>query len=203
MHTIAHFRSGALIAFLTIATWPLLAIGQTTRQPIPAAAPSARADGEHDFDFAIGTWKTHVTRLVHPLTGSSTWVQYDGTTIVRPVWGGRANFAELDVTGPSGRVQAASLRLYDSDSKKWSLNISNPQSGVLSPPSIGEFNNGRGEFYDQETLGGRTILVRFVFSQITANSNHVEQAFSADWGKTWEVNLIVTDTRIKEAESNK
>jgi hypothetical protein len=154
MHTIAHFRSGALITLLTIATWPLVALGQTTKQPVPAAAPPARADGAHDFDWAIGTWKTHVARLAHPLTGSSAWVQYDGTTIVRPVWGGRANLAELDVTGPAGRIQVASLRLYNSDSKKWSLNICSLRSGVMSPPTVGEFSNGRGEFYDQEIFDG-------------------------------------------------
>jgi hypothetical protein len=201
MHTIARFRGRALIAFITIATWPLIATGQTTKQPAPAATSPARVDDQHDFDFEIGTWKTHVARLVHPLTGSNTWVEYDGTTLVRPVWGGRANLAELDVTGPSGRLQLASLRLYNSDSRKWSLNICSLKSGVMSPPTIGEFTNGRGEFYDQETFEDRAILVRFVIFAITPNSNHVEQSFSADWGKTWEVNWIATDTRLKEPES--
>jgi hypothetical protein len=51
-----------------------------------------RRDGQHDFDFEIGTWKTHVSRLLHPLTGSTTWVEYDGTTVVRKVWNGRATW---------------------------------------------------------------------------------------------------------------
>jgi hypothetical protein len=65
-------------------------------------------------------------------------------------------------------------------------------------PTIGEFKNGRGEFYDQETFNDRAILVRFVISAITANSCHFEQAFSADGGKTWEVNWIADDTRLKD-----
>src|SRR5260221_7310631 len=48
-------------------------------------------DGQYDFDFEIGTWKTHLSRLVHPLSGSNTWVEYDGTTIVSKIWNGRAN----------------------------------------------------------------------------------------------------------------
>jgi len=68
----------------------------------------------------------------------------------------------------------------------------------MSQPTIGEFKNGRGEFFDQETLNGRAIFVRFVISDITLNSCRFEQAFSDDGGKSWEVNWIATDKRVKE-----
>ena len=158
--------------------------------------------GQHDFDFHIGTWKTHVSRLAYPLTGSTTWADYDGTTVVRKVWNGRANLVELEVDGPSGHLELASWRLYNPDSHQWSLNVASSRAGVLSVPTIGEFKNGRGEFFDQETLNGRAILVRFLISDITPDSCHFEQAFSDDGGKTWEVNWIATDTRAK-AESDK
>jgi hypothetical protein len=157
-----------------------------------------RRDGSHDFDFEIGKWKTHLRRLVKPLTGSTTWVEYDGTTVVTKVWNGKANLVELDVTGPAGHIEALSLRLYNPDSHQWSLNFANSAGGTMAIPTIGEFKNGRGEFYDQETLNGRAILVRFVISDITRNSCHFEQAFSDDGGKTWEVNWIATDTRVKD-----
>jgi hypothetical protein len=159
-----------------------------------AQRPALR-DGSHDFDFEIGKWKTHLRRLVKPLTGSTTWVEYDGTTVVSKVWNGKANLVELDVTGPAGHIEALSLRLYNPESRQWSLNFANSAGGTIAIPTIGEFKNGRGEFYDQETLNGRAILVRFVISEITANSCHFEQAFSDDGGKTWEVNWIATDTR--------
>jgi hypothetical protein len=73
----------------------------------------------------------------------------------------------------------------------------------MSTPTIGEFKDGRGEFYDQEKLDGRAILVRFVISDITPTSCRFEQAFSADGGKTWEVNWIATDTRIAEATAKR
>ena len=164
----------------------------------PAAAPERR-DGQHDFDFEIGSWKTHVSRLVHPLSGSTTWVEYDGTSVVRKVWDGKANLLELEVEGPSGHIEGLSLRLYNPQSCQWSLNFSNSSGGTLAQPTIGEFKNGRGEFYDQETLDGRAILVRFVISDITPNSCHFEQAFSDDGGKTWEVNWKATDTRIPKS----
>jgi hypothetical protein len=158
---------------------------------------TAKRDGQHDFDWEIGTWKTHLKRLKGPLTGSTTWVEYDGTTVVRKVWDGRANILELDVTGPAGHIEALSLRLYNPDSRQWSLNFSNSASGTLSTPSIGEFKNGRGEFYDQEIFNGRAIFVRFIISCSTPDSCGFEQAFSDDGGKTWEVNWIATDTRVK------
>jgi hypothetical protein len=161
----------------------------------PAGAPR---DGQHDFDFEFGSWKTHLKRRLHPLTGSTTWVEYDGTTIVRKVWNGRANLVELEVDGPQGHIEALSLRLYNSDSHQWSLNFSNSASGTMGTPSIGEFKNGSGEFFDQETLAARAILVRFVISGITPTVCHFEQAFSDDGGKTWEVNWIADDVRIAD-----
>jgi hypothetical protein len=163
----------------------------------PPRAPTLR-DGQRDFDFEIGTWKTQLKRLLHPLTGSKSWVEYEGTTVVRKVWGGRANLVELVADGPAGHFEGLNLRLYNPQSRQWSLNFASVNGGTLSPPTIGSFNNGRGEFFAQEALEGRAILVRFVISDITPNSCRFEQAFSADGGNTWEVNWIATDTRVKD-----
>jgi hypothetical protein len=105
---------------------------------------------------------------------------------------------ELEVDGPAGHIEALSLRLYNPESHQWSLNFANSSGGTVSPPTVGEFRNARGEFYDQETLNGRTVLVRFVISDITQNSCRFEQAYSDDGGTTWEVNWIATDTRTKD-----
>jgi hypothetical protein len=183
-----HLRNGLIVATLG----PLLLLAG-------AASGVEPAGGEHDFDFELGTWKTHISRLVHPLSGSSTWAEYDGTSVVRKVWGGRANLLELEVSGPSGHIEALSLRLYNPASRQWNLNFSNSAVGTLGQPTVGEFKNGRGEFYDQEDFGGRQILVRFVISEIKADSCHFEQSFSTDGGRTWEVNWIATDTRMPDA----
>src|SRR5580692_5001112 len=156
-------------------------------------------DPQHDFDFEIGTWHTHLKRLQHPLTGSTTWIEYDGTSTISKIWNGRANLVELEVDGPSGHIEGLSLRLYNPQSRQWSLNFANSAQGSMSIPTVGEFENGRGEFYDQETFNNRTILVRNVFEAITPNSYRFEQSFSDDGGKTWELNWIAVDTRIPDA----
>jgi len=166
---------------------------------LAAATPSRAAehDGQHDFDFNFGTWKTHVSRLVHPLADSKTWTEYDGTSVVRTVWNGRASLFELDVQGQAGHIEGVGLRLYNPQSHQWNLNWTNSSVGMLDGAMIGEFKDGRGLFYSAENFEGRNILVRNGFSDITPDSSRFEQAFSADGGKTWETNWIMTQTRQK------
>ena len=163
---------------------------------LPLQTPAQR-DGQHDFDWEIGSWKTQLKRLQRPLSGSTTWLEYEGTTEVRTVLDGRANLVELKVAGPAGRIEGMSLRLYNPQARQWSLNFANVSNGMLTTPSVGEFKEGRGEFYNQDTYNGRAILVRFVITKITDNSYRFEQSFSDDFGKTWEANWIAIDTRMK------
>jgi hypothetical protein len=179
----------AISAFAGMAP-PVWADAKSSSQP-------AGKDGQHDFDWEFGAWKTTVKRRLRPLTGSQDWVEYEGTTTVSKVWSGRANLVELDVNGPAGRIEALSLRLYNPEARQWSLNFSNINGGTMATPTVGEFKNGRGEFYSHETLGARSILVRFVISEFSRESAHFEQSFSDDGGKTWETNWIAVDTRLK------
>jgi hypothetical protein len=172
------------------------AAGRNSRDGQNAGA--TQHDGQHDFDFEIGRWKTHLSRLDHALAGSDIWVEYYGTSVVRKVWDGRGNLVELEVDGPTGHVEGLNLHLYNPQSHQWSLNFANVKGGSLSVPTVGEFKNGRGEFYDQEQFNGRMILVRNVWMDITADSCRFEQAFSDDGGITWETNWIAVDTRIKD-----
>jgi hypothetical protein len=152
-------------------------------------------DGQHDFDFEIGSWTTELSRLVSPLSGSTEWAQYTGTSEVRPIWSGAANLVELDVEGDAGRIRALSLRLYDPAAGEWSLHSASSRRGAISPPAVGRFSDGRGEFLSEEELDGRPILVRFMISDITATSCRFEQSFSDDGGNSWEANWIAVDTR--------
>ena len=161
------------------------------------ALAQENSDGQHDFDWEFGNWHTHLWRLKQPLTGSNEWVEYDGTTVVRKIWDGRANLVELEVDGPS-HIEALNLRLYNPERHKWSLNFASSKGGTLGTPTVGEFKNGQGEFFDQEDFNGRPVLVRFIISEIKPESCKFEQSFSADGGKTWEVNWIAIDTRVNE-----
>lgn len=181
-------------------TWEVEIIADKTRIA-PVAPPDfpAAADGSHDFDFDHGLWRTRSSRLKNPLTGSTEWSEIEGTTRVTPIWGGRANLADYSASGPSGKVELISLRLFDLKAKQWSLNFSWPGAGEWSKPMIGGFKGGRGEFYDQEEYKGRMILVRFTFVALSPTQARSEQAFSDDGGKTWETNWINRYDRIEQA----
>jgi hypothetical protein len=155
-------------------------------------------DGQHDFDFYIGKWRLHNRRLVHPLTGSKQWVEFDGTSVARKLWDGRANVDEFEADSPSGHIEGMTVRLYNADTHEWSIYWANGNAGAFSmPPTVGHFTNGRGEFYDHEEIGGKPVFVRFIWQVQSPKECHWEQAFSTDEGKSWETNWTIDSTRME------
>jgi hypothetical protein len=162
--------------------------------PPPATAPR---DGQHDFDFNFGVWKTHIKRIVSPLSGSPNSIELNGTVTVRKVWDGRAQLEEIEADGPNGHWEGLTLFLYNPASHQWSQTFVNSKVGVLTSPLIGAFRDGRGELFSQEVFDGRSILVRAVWSDITPDSHHFEESYSDDGGKTWAPAFIANLTREK------
>jgi hypothetical protein len=150
-------------------------------------------DGAHDFDFLIGNWKAHVRRLPDRLDGSNTWDVYDGISNHKKILDSNANFEEFEVDSPEKHlhIKAQTLRLYNPESHQWSIYLLDLDKGELSlPPVVGQFTGNQGEFFHQEDFKGRVILVRYVWLNISPRSARMEQSFSPDGGKTWEVNWI-------------
>jgi len=165
----------------------------------PAQPPDLSArDGRHDFDFNVGVWRTHIKRILDPLSGSTRSMELNGTVTVRTVWQGRAELEEIEADGPNGHWEGLTLFLYNPDAHQWSQTFANSKSGVLTPPLIGAFKDGRGELYAKDTFNDRAILVRAVWSDITPDSHHFEQSYSDDGGKTWAAAFIATLTRDKQ-----
>jgi hypothetical protein len=159
----------------------------------PPAATVAERDGAHDFDFLIGDWKAHVRRLPDRLNGSDTWDIYDGISNHKKLLDSNANFEEFEVDSPQKHlhIKAQTLRLYNPDSHQWSIYLLDLDKGqIASSPVVGKFTGNRGEFFHQEDFKGRVILVRYVWLNISPQSSRMEQSFSPDGGKTWEVNWI-------------
>ena len=188
--------------------WPVIAAALLAAEPHPAAAQMAPAqatpasatehDGQHDFDFLIGHWKAHLKKLAHPLTGSTTWIEYDGTSYTRKLWDDRANTEEFDVDSPQAHlhIHGQTLRLYNPVSHEWSLYLVYADKGaLLMPPEIGKFDGREGQFYDQEAWDGREIFTRYVWNDISPTAARMVQSFSADGGRTWEANWIVDFSR--------
>jgi len=153
-------------------------------------------DGRNDFDFLIGTWNVHHRMLTARLQGSTDWVEFEGETVDRKIMNGLGNMDENIIHMKNGPVHAISLRIFNPQSKEWSIHWSTDKMGYLDIPMIGGFKDGRGEFYAQEIHDSRHVYSRFIWSKITANSCQWEQALSADGAKTWETNWIMEFTRV-------
>jgi hypothetical protein len=150
-----------------------------------------------DFDFWIGDWKQKNRRLTHPLTGSDEWYEFESTSSARPLWGGLANMDEfLAADTPVGPISGITLRLYDPRSEQWRIHWASADSARIGVPTIGAFKDGRGEFFDQEDFNGRSVLVRFTWLDLSPVTSRWEQAFSGDFGKTWETNWVMENTRV-------
>jgi len=172
---------------------PLLLLCAQGHAQTAAVPPAAHHDGGHDFDFLIGDWKAHVRRLPERLVGSTQWVEYDGISNHKKLLDSNANFEQFEVQGhdKGQHIKAQTLRLYNPESQQWSIYLVDLDKGTLgTPPMVGQFTGKRGEFYDQEDYKGQAILVRFTWIDVSPQAAHMDQAFSADGGKTWEVNWI-------------
>jgi hypothetical protein len=170
-------------------------------QDYPQPAPiKPNLSGLHDFDLRVGEWVSHNRRLKERLAGSHEWVEFDGTQSFRLLMDGYANEDENVLNMPGGGAyKGVTLRAYDAKSGQWAIWWLDGRTpfGDLDPPVKGRFVNGVGTFYSDDTLRGKPVRVRFVWSNITADSAHWEQAFSPDGGKTWEVNWITDFKRAR------
>lgn len=176
----------------------LVLLGAAHAADVPAQKlPVTPVGMQQDFDGQHGRWHTTVRRLLKPLANSHEWAEYEGTGVVHPLLGGRANVAELDVSGPQGRVQGISVRLFDPKAQRWTIQFAPAALGVLDGGIFGGFAGGRrGVFYGPDTWNGRAIVVRFIINVVDPNTVQFEQSFSANDGVDWEVNWVATDKRI-------
>jgi hypothetical protein len=145
-------------------------------------------DGLHDFDFLFGSWRVHHRRLADPVAGEE-WYEFETSCTARPLWNGKGNVDEFIGESPSGPFEGGTLRIYDANTRLWSLYWATPQRGLITLPNIGAFReNGVGEFFSHELFDGKPILCRYTWIQHHGDGCRWEQAFSFDYGGTWKTN---------------
>jgi hypothetical protein len=168
-----------------------LAVPHQAQTPSDSANPPQR-DGAHDFDFLIGDWKAHVRRLPHRLNNSNVWVEYDGILNDHETPGGNAHLEALEVTSTDKKLHAKGQRLYvyNPTLGQWSIQVVVNNGALSLPFAVGSFHGNRGEFFGHDKYKGRAILLRYVWTNVSARSAGLEKAFSPDGGKTWEVNWV-------------
>lgn len=149
-------------------------------------------DGQRDFDFLFGTWRVHNRRLRRPLSNSDEWYEFDAAYRALPLWNGKGNLDEFMADTPAGPLEGATLRLYDAETRRWSLYWATSQRGLIVVPNVGAFDeDGVGEFFSDEVFEGKPIVCRYRWTKQYGEGCRWEQAFSLDGGVQWETNWIM------------
>jgi hypothetical protein len=153
-----------------------------------------------DFDFVIGNWFVKHRRLKERLANCSEWVEFDGEMSTQKILGGFGNIEDNILRLPDQDVRAIALRSYDRNTKNWSIWwLDGRFPGQIDVPVVGNFVDGIGTFFANDTFQEIPIIVRFVWRQIGVDLLRWEQAFSADEGESWETNWTMDFHRQNQA----
>jgi hypothetical protein len=142
-----------------------------------------------DFDFLHGSWIVQHRKLRVRLAGCDDWDHFAGTLTCHPTSAGFGNMDDNWLEDPSGPYGAIAVRSFDPNERTWSIWWLDQRSPHhLDPPVIGRFIDGIGTFATDHVFDDRRIIVRFRWLDTATLLPRWEQAFSPDYGATWEVN---------------
>jgi hypothetical protein len=175
----------------------LLELDPTSRSRLGDGPNAARAT-KHDFDFLFGSWNIRNRYLKGRLQHSTEWAEFDARSEVALLLDGFGHVDRYFAVRDGAPFEGMTLRLFDPATGEWSIHWADTaRARTLLPPMVGRFIGGVGEFYGEETVDGKVVRCRFLWTQLTADSARWEQALSDDGGKTWETNWIMSFTRRK------
>ena len=173
----------------------LLELEPTSRSMLGSGPNAARAT-KHDFDFLFGSWNIHNRYLKQRLCDSTEWMQFEAQSQTEPLLDGFGHLDRYRAIRAGKPFEGITVRLFNPETGEWSIYWANTTGArTFLPPMVGRFIGNRGEFYGDEKVEEKKVLCRFVWSRSTNDQPQWEQAFSADGGKTWETNWVMTFTR--------
>jgi hypothetical protein len=179
--------------FLYLAAFAAISVAQ----PVLAQTGASLRDGSHDFDFAQGNWTTEVTVIKDPFNKPDEQVHMRGTKVARPIWNGKGWIEEIGADGPGTHWQGATIFLYDPTAHQWSQNYVDSSDGKMEAPSIGEYRDGKLEFYSQESVDGRAMLIRGTWTILSKDLHTYVIDRSNDGGRSWHTSFIARVMRAK------
>ena len=156
------------------------------------SAPSTFANaGGHDADWQwlAGNWDVWHERLRGRLEGSTTWDKFGGKSNCWLTLGGLGTIDDNLLYLPTGTYHAVGVRAFDPVTNHWAIWwLDGRRAARLDPPVRGSFSGDEGEFQGPDVHNGTPVTVRFRWHETRSKRPHWDQAYSADGGKTWEIN---------------
>ena len=160
----------------------------------------SKTSSQNDFDFLVGKWVMSNKRLKTRLNNCTEWIPFTATGDYARILDGIGN---MDIYKSSFNpvnkkpFEGITLRLYNPETKLWSLYWADSNFGKMDPPVVGSFEGKIGKFYCKDTFNGKPILVMFKWVKTDSNNYLWSQAFSPDNGVTWETNSTSVAHRVK------
>jgi hypothetical protein len=184
---ISHAQRTVLTTDSTI-VMPAVAFDAKGELKITASASSS----QNDFDFLVGKWKMYNRRLNSRLENCKDWTEFEAMDENSKILGGIGDidtYMTSEMPGMAGTsFEGFTLRIFNPQTRLWSLYWVANNRGVLDPPQVGSFENKVGHFFTKDTYKGKHLIVVFRWDARDKNKPVWSQAYSADNGKTWEWN---------------
>lgn len=141
-----------------------------------------------DFDFYEGKWKLRNRKLKSRLTNCEEWTEFESTQEMYKVLNGIGNIDNFLATFDDKPFEGMTVRLFNPETKLWSLYWADSNEGKFDPPVVGSFDSNVGHFFTKDVLNNKKVLVVFRWDARDKENPIWSQAFSDDNGKTWEWN---------------
>ena len=155
-------------------------------------ATASKTSSKDDFDFLVGSWQIENRKLKSRLTGSNEWEEFRATGTMRKILHGLGNIDDFITTFDGKPFEGMSLRLFNPQTRLWSIYWADSNSATLDKPVSGSFENSAGHFFTRDRFNGKEILVQFKWDVTNPEVPVWSQAFSTDEGETWEWNWYMT-----------
>ncbi len=152
---------------------------------------------KNDFDFLTGKWSIRNRKLKTRLSRCAEWSEFEAEQEMYKILNGLGNTDFFKTGKGDKRFEGMTLRLFNPQTKLWSIYWADSDKGKLDVPVIGSFENSIGRFYAEDVFNGKDILVKFLWDASNPDEPVWSQAFSDDNGKTWEWNWYMYMTRVK------
>ena len=170
-------------------------LDENGRLKVSASATSAK----HDFDFLQGKFQVHYKSLKSRLRHSHEWIESDGYMENRTILMGIGNIEQHSMTAMDGSpAQGFALRLFDPQTRLWSIYWANNWSGTLDIPVVGSFEGDKGYFFANDRFDGQDVLLQFEWDIANPGQPVWKQGFSLDQGDTWEWNWYMYFTKLDQ-----
>lgn len=158
--------------------------------------PSATSSAA-DFNFLVGRHTVHHKKLKSRLDNCREWMEFNGTHTQEILLNGMGNLEQQKtITADGEPIEGIALRLFDPDSRLWSIYWADSKALKLDVPMIGSFENKTGYFFAKDTFHGKPILVQFKWDISDHEQPVWSQAFSNDNGESWEWNWYMYFTKM-------